>query len=626
MHKQVLRAGLFGPASLFCLVAQASHDTLNLQQQWVTATRTSQASQARLAASSLLDRQAIEQSQAQSLPELLQRLPGISLTNSGGPGKATSLFMRGTPSNHVLVLIDGVKAGSVSSGGLAWQDLPLELIERIEVVRGPRSGLYGSEAIGGVIQIFTRQADSQQARPFFSLGYGSQATRTASGGVSGAAGPAWYSLAASSQASHGLEAKQPRASGYEADHDGYRNLASSLRGGVQLNDDLQLSASLLQARTHNDFDGVNSKRTTGFSAYSEGVQDVLGATLSYQPLGIWGSRVQVGRSQDKSDNFQDGRFYSRFDSRRDSLSWQNDFTLSAGHVFSLGVDGQRDEINGSTPYARDNRDSHGLFSQYLGERGRHQWQVNLRRDEDEQFGRHDSGSLAYGYQLNHALLLSASYGKAYKAPTFNQLYYPGFGNPQLQPEQSRSAELGLSAEHDWGQWSLHAYRSEIDNLIATVTRLVNGKRQSMAEGVDRALIHGLEMQLSSQWQAWSWQANYSLIDTQNRSRRLVAGQSLYGKPLNRRPRQTFNLELDRALGRFSLGGSLHAQGASYDDLAKQTELAGFVTLDLRGEYRLSPAWRLQARLSNLLDADYQTVDGFNQPGRGAWLTLRYNAL
>ena len=159
-----------------------------------------------------------------------------------------------------------------------------------------------------------------------------------------------------------------------------------------------------------------------------------------------------------------------------------------------------------------------------------------------------------------------------------------------------------------------------------MTRLVNGKRQSMAEGVDRALIHGLEMQLSSQWQAWSWQANYSLIDTQNRSRRLVAGQSLYGKPLNRRPRQTFNLELDRALGRFSLGGSLHAQGASYDDLAKQTELAGFVTLDLRGEYRLSPAWRLQARLSNLLDADYQTVDGFNQPGRGAWLTLRYNAL
>lgn len=109
MHKQVLRAGLFGPASLFCLVVQASHDTLNLQQQWVTATRTSQASQARLAASSLLDRQAIEQSQAQSLPELLQRLPGISLTNSGGPGKATSLFMRGTPSNHVLVLIDGVK-------------------------------------------------------------------------------------------------------------------------------------------------------------------------------------------------------------------------------------------------------------------------------------------------------------------------------------------------------------------------------------------------------------------------------------------------------------------------------------------------------------------------------------
>ena len=599
---------------------------LTLQQQVVTSTRTEQAASASIAALTVIDRQQIERSQAQSVPELLQRVPGISLVNNGGPGKSTALYMRGSNSNHVLVLIDGIKVGSVTSGGAALQDLPVELIERIEVVRGPRSSLYGSEAIGGVIQIFTRKGDGQGTKPFFSAGYGTHDSYQGSAGVSGGAGNGWYSLATSSADGDGLNVKTADASGYEDDSDGYRNLSGSLRAGYHFDSGLELDGSLLQSRAHSDFDSVSSTRTSGFAANADSEQKVVGGRARFSPLQPWRVTLQAGRSEDKSDNFQDQAFYSRFDSRRDSLTWQNDLSLADGHNLTLGADWQRDEVNGSTAYALDSRDNQGLFIQYLAQLGRHDLQLSLRSDDDEQFGEHSTGSLGWGYVLTDTLRLTASYGTAYKAPTFNQLYYPGFGNPDLQPEESQSLELGLAGEHAWGHWAVNAYRSEIDNLIATVTRTVNGSSQSVAEGVDQARIRGVELQVGSELLGWQWQANYSLMDAQNRSKRSVGDTTYYGKELNRRPGQLFNLDLDRAFGDVSVGASLHAQDSTYDDLANQDELAGFATLDLRGEYRLNREWRLQSRVANLFDADYQTVDGYNQPGQAVYFSVRYQAL
>jgi vitamin B12 transporter len=193
--------------------------------------------------------------------------------------------------------------------------------------------------------------------------------------------------------------------------------------------------------------------------------------------------------------------------------------------------------------------------------------------------------------LGDELRLTASYGTAFKAPTFNQLYFPGFGNPQLDAEQSRSLELGLAGQHSWGHWAVNAYRSEIDNLIATVNTVVGGQTQSRAEGVDLARIRGLELQLGSEWLGWQWTANYSLMSAENRSERSSrTGIAYYGKQLNRRPGQLFNLDMDRAFGAFSVGASVYAQNSTFDDLENQTELSGFATVDLRGEYRLTPEW------------------------------------
>lgn len=329
-------------------IGQLAAAPLDLEQQVVTATRTAQTAQQSLAAVTVLDRERIERSQAASLPELLKQVPGVSLANNGGPGKSTALFMRGTESDHVLVMIDGIKIGSVSAGGAALQDLPLELIERIEVVRGPRSSLYGSEAIGGVIQIFTRKGRGQGVKPFFSAGYGTHDTYTGSAGVSGGDGRGWYSLGVSGSDTDGINVKSAGTSGYENDADGYRNLSATLAAGYRFDNGLELDANLLQAKSHNDYDSVNSRRTSGFGANADGESKVFGTRARFSPLEPWRVTLQAGRSEDKSDAYQDGRFSSRFDSRRDSLAWQNDIDIAAGHMLTVGADYQRDEINGTT--------------------------------------------------------------------------------------------------------------------------------------------------------------------------------------------------------------------------------------------------------------------------------------
>ena len=615
MSKSLLRPAALTLSAISAISQAQAADPARLNDQLVTATRTVQTAQQSLAAVTVFDRAQIEQSQATSVPELLRKVPGVSFANNGGPGKNTSLFMRGSESDHVLVLIDGIKIGSVSSGGAALQDLPLELIERIEVVRGPRSSLYGSEAIGGVIQIFTRKSNGTGAKPFFSAGVGTHDSYSGSAGIAGGDGKGWYSLGLSGADTDGINVKSVGSSGYEDDADGYRNLSAALSAGYRFDNGLELDANLLQAKSHNDFDQVNRRRTSGFHANADGESRVFSTRARFTPLEPWLVTLQVGRSEDKSDAFQDGAFYSRFDSRRDSASWQNDLSLASGHTLTLGVDYQQDEVSGTTDYAEDSRDNTGTFAQYLGEVGRHDWQLSLRHDDNQQFGQHDTGNIGYGYALSDELRAIISYGTAFKAPTFNELYYPGYGNPELDAETSRSLEVGLAGQHAWGHWSVNAFRTVIDDLIAYDSSIM------APANVDEARIRGVELVLGSQLLGWDWNANYTLLEPENRS----SGPN-DGNELARRAKQLFNLELDRRLGDFSVGASLHAEGQRFDDLANTKELSGFATLDLRGEYRINPEWRLQTRVANLLDADYQTAQGYKQPGQALYFTVRYQAL
>ena len=409
--------------------------------------------------------------------------------------------------------------------------------------------------------------------------------------------------------------KSPGTSGYENDADGYRNHSAALRAGWRFDNGLELEGTFLRAKSHNDYDQVNRRGTAGFSANADGEQNVVSGRARFSPLAFWQVTLQAGRNEDKSDTYQDGSFYSRFDSRRDSASWQNDLTLAEGHVLTLGVDYQREEVNGTTDYDEDSRENNGAFVQYLGEYGRHDWQVSLRRDNNEQFGQHETGNVAYGYALTDALRATVSYGSAFKAPTFNELYYPFYGIADLDEETSHSLEVGLSGVHDWGHWSLNAYRTKVKDLI-----VYDSSIQGPAN-IDEARIRGLELEVGSRSFGWDWSANYSLLEPENSG----SGDN-EGNELPRRASQMFNLELDRRFGDFAVGATLHAEGRRYDDVANDNELSGYADVDLRGEYRITPEWRLQARVANLLNADYETALGYNQPGQAVYFTVRYQAL
>jgi len=599
------------PTAALLLLGSPSAFATDMDPVIVTATRTALTADETLSSVTVITRKEIERQQAQSVQDLLRGIPGVDIANNGGPGKATWVFLRGTESDHVLVLIDGVKVGSATLGTTAFQDIPVEQIERIEIVRGPRSSLYGSEAIGGVIQIFTRKGGGA-LKPYFSIGGGRYQTYSSSAGVSGGGERGWFSLNASGLDTKGFNAcygkPSPGGAGCfttELDKDSYQNLSGSLRAGYRFDNGLELDVHALRAEGDSEFDG-------GFVNESESVQQVLGGTLRFSPLNIWHATLTAGRSQDESDNFKNGTFQSRFVTERDTLSLQNDIDIAVDHLLTIGVDYQDDSVDGTTAYAVTSRDNTGLFTQYQGQFGDHDLLLSMRRDNNEQFGNRNTGGAAWGYALSKGLRLSASYGTAFKAPTFNELYFPGFGNPDLRPEESDSFELGLAGRPAWGHWSLNAYETRVDDLIAFDSSIF------APANIDQARIRGLETVIGTRLGNWDLNTNLTLLDPKNRS-----GGANDGNMLPRRARQSLRFDADRDFNQYRIGATLLIAGKRYDDLANTRRLGGYATLDLRAEYALAKDWRLQARIENLLDKDYETAAFYNQPGRSLFLTLRY---
>ena len=607
------------------LSAFATEEPLPLNPQVVTASRTLVTPIAPVASSTLIEREQIERSQARTVPELLRGLAGVSITSNGGRGKSSSLSIRGTQDKHLLVLVDGVKVGSATSGSAALQSIPLEQIERIEVVRGPRSSLYGSEAMGGVIQIFTRHGEREGLRPWASLGAGSRSSYDGSAGVAGGNGAGWFSLGLAGESTDGINARAYRPSApraYESDADGYRETSASLRGGYRFANGLELDGNWLQAESHSDFDTRASNGNSGRYAYNDGELQVIGARARFTPLDPWAVTLQAGHSEDRSDAFQDGRFFSRFDTERDSFGWQNDLSLSDDHLLTLGFDYRRDRIDTSSRYAEDSRNNKAGYAQYMGAFGRHGVQLGLRRDRDSLFGSHDTGSLGWSYELTPELLFSASWGTAFRAPTFNDLYYPASGNtagnPDVQPEESQSYELGLAGNHAWGHWSLNAFENQIDDLIIWA----RDGAVLRPDNVETARIRGLEAVLGTELAGWDIATNLTFLDPRDRS------AANHGNLLPRRARRTLNIDLDRDFGRVGVGATLYASSERFDvaSNSEASRLPGYALVDLRSEYRVNEEWRLQARLSNLFDRDYETAQTYEQPGRAIHFTLRYQAL
>jgi len=590
----------------------------------VTATRTAQTADEVLSSVTVISREDIERRQARSVEDLLRGTQGISITNNGGPGKNTSVFMRGTESDHILVLIDGVRAGSATSGGAAYGNIPIEQIERIEIVRGPRSSLYGSEAIGGVIQIFTRKGGKEGFTPSFSIGGGSYGTFNGSAGLSGRSKRGWFNMNISGKNTNGFNScsgkPYPNGAGCftnEPDRDGYQNVAGSFRAGYLFKNGLDIETNFMRSSGKVNYDGKYSNK-------SELVQQVFGGKARYSPFEFWKVTLAGGRSRENSKDFlgQGKNFKSRFDSRRDTITLQNDFTLNKSHLLTVGADYKNDTVSSSEDFEVTSRNNLGAFAQHQATVFKQDLELSIRYDENEQFGGNVTGGAGWGYTVTEWLRFTANVGTAFKAPTFNELYYPGgYSNANLRPEESVSYEFGTSGKIKQTNWAFNIYETQIHDLIANDASWV-------PQNINKVRIRGFEGMISTRIKKWQINTNLTLLDAQNKSSGINRGNIL-----PRRAKESFRFDVNRKFDKFKLfglsfnkstiGTQLLVVGQRYDDLANTRKLDSYVKLDIRGEYTLNQNWRLQGRIENISNERYETASFYNQPGRNFFITLRY---
>lgn len=575
----------------------------------VTASRTARTQDQTLAAITVIDRAEIDRVQPQSLQALLAGRAGIALANNGGAGKATSVFLRGTESDHVLVLVDGIKLGSATSGGASLQDIPPEQVERIEIVRGPFSSLYGSEALGGVIQIFTRRPHGGFV-PSFTVAAGSERTRRATLGIGGRHGDAtqggWYAINAAHGSTEGINAyRGPR--NFDPDLDGYRNDSLVLQGGWRFDERWDVEARVFRAEGRNEYDGSANN-------IADTVQQTVGGRLRHAPTDALRIDLSLASSADLSDNYRNEVHSSTFSTRRRMATLQADATVGDA-LLTFGVDWQADRVESNTRYARDSRIHRGLFAQWQQDFGAQSLQASLRRDEDSQFGGVTTGSALWGWSIGDALRLSARYGTAYKAPTFNELYFPGYGNPALQPERARSVEVGLRGEHGAGSWSLNAFETRIDDLIAYDADL---RPTPGPNNIDRARIRGVEAVGDLRLADWDLRASATWLDP-----RADGDNASRGHHLPRRPARSGRIDVDRRFDRFSLGAGVIGAGKRYENLANTRRLDGYGLVDLRVGFAFARDWSIQLTAGNVFDKRYETAEFYNQPGRHWLLALRH---
>ena len=571
----------------------------------ITATRTPRIVGELLNDVSVVSQEEIARSGQSTLADLLRSIPGVDVGNNGGPGKTTSVFLRGANSAHTLVLVDGMRINSATVGATALEHIPLGQIERIEVLRGPASSLYGADAIGGVIQIFTK-APKGPARPTLNAGAGSYGTYTAGAGWSGETNGILFGLQAGRYETAGFTAiKNPASSSFNPDADGYRNTHFSGQVARRFGSDHEVGARVFYSDGLSHYDSSFPARGFDFR---------LAQTLSSQQLYSrnrlapnWQSVLRYGDSEDESTNITDAASRSVFRTRQGQLSWQNDIMLG-DHVLIAGIERLNQKVDGDTSYVVNERVITSVLAGFQGRFGDHRLQLNLRNDNNSQFGNRTTGMAGYGYQITPALRASLNTGTGFNAPSFNQLYFPGFGVPTLRPEQAVNREAALHFDNGSSQAGIVTYRNRVTDLI------VNTGPSFAPTNVGEASLSGTSLTYKGQLGNYRVRANLDLQDPKD---------AATGNLLPRRAKQHLSASLTRTFGRWTVGTELSASSERYDNAANTLRLGGYGIVNAYLDYAIEPSWSVLARFNNLFNKSYELVRDYGVPGANFFVALRY---
>ena len=591
----------------------------------VTANRSTQDKFDVLAATDIFTRDDIEKIQPLSVAELLTRVAGITVATQGTSANTTSLFMRGSNSDHVLILVNGIRVGSATLGVKDISSIPVQLIERIEIVRGARAALWGSDAIGGVIQIFTRQLayDDENGRVQVGAAYGTHNYKQGYGAIAFGNKTNNYTLSANVEKSDGFDILKPVAGSFSADQsdkDGFDRQSVALTGSSQLtkNNSLEINAQYDQGNYQFDASHFFGGDETDYKNYQVLVRDHLQLNNYYL-------QTSLATSQDNNeDNFTayGGAQNSFFTTKRDQASALIQLPLANNNDSEIiaGVDWYQEKVKSSTLFSKVNRNANAVYVTGRQQLNRLKLEASLRRDKVGDINAQTTYQLGAGYQVSNNALIALTHGTAFKAPTFNALYWPADaffqGNKDLKPETASNTELLARFQDSTYRIELSLYKTSFNDLI------VNGPADPTNQwglwtpnNVASATIKGAEATLSASFSAWSHHLTLSHIDAQDDSTK---------EQLLRRPYFSANYNIAYHLDVWSIAVDVNHQGSRYDNLNfVRTKLASYTLVNLNINYQATNELTLHAKITNLADRSYQHVPEYQGDGRNFKIAVDY---
>lgn len=598
----------------------------------VTANRSQQDKFISLSSTQVITEEQVLAMQVSNVTDILSTIAGITVVNQGGAGQVSSMFMRGTNSNHTLILVDGVRINSATIGTTNLAAITPSQIARIEVVKGPRGALWGSDAIGGVVQIFTKQLNSGEGN--VTAGIGSNGLMQADGAIGFGNSQHNLSLGIAGDSSNGFNAytTDPYPGDInENDSDGYDRFSINGVANSQLSNTMSLQLVSRFERGSSQFDASYpdspcwDEPSLTCPTYFANEQDHENYSLKfssrYQGDQLF-SEFSIATSQDEAETFGKGINKSerdRITTERDQLSFINQYSVNSKASISLGLDYYTEEVSTNTDkdpwqagfqsWSPNERDVSAIFLQ-----GREQWrnifvEVALRYDDIENVGNETTYNASFGYQINNDLLFSLNRGTGFKAPSFNDLYWPGSGNPDLAPEEITNSELLLRYRYRLGNVEFTAFDSDIDNLIAWAP---NEFGLWQPANVNSASIKGLETTISANVNNFTHQLALAYVDTED---------DVTGKKLLRRPKINATYSIVYDWQRLSVSGLVSYHDESLD--SGDVILDRYVLIDLGLAYQINEHISVKAKLNNVFDERYQTAANYYGDGSNYKASITY---
>jgi vitamin B12 transporter len=576
----------------------------------VTATRSSQPIADVLADLTVIGHDEIVRSGAQSLAEVLQRQPGVEVTMNGGPGSTSGAFLRGANRGQTLVLVDGLRVGSSSVGATSLEAIPLDQIERVEILRGPASSLYGADAIGGVIQVFTKRARGNAFSGSASAGYGTYDTRKASATLRGAGGPLAFSLTGGGTRSAGFNSiVNPDNFSYNPDQDGYSN--ENVGGNAVLTwaTGQEVSAQYFRNRLDNAFDAgapyFDDRTVTTLEAWSVVSRNRIADR--------WTSTLTIGEGSDDSVSLTSfGE--SPFKTTQRQYTWQSDWTLPLG-ALSVALERREEHVATDSEFAVTQRNTNSVTGVYQLRHDALAVQANLRHDNSSQYGGKTTGGIAGGYRLSPQWRLTAGYSTGFKPPSFNDLYFPFFSNPALEPESARNTEIAVYWTSSYGdaRWEGRAigYYNKVDDLIVFQC---DADFNCRPDNVDSATLKGVTLGVDVAWRDTRVQGSLDLQRPED---------DRTGNLLPRRARRHGALTVLQQAGPAQLGVEVVASSLRYDNAQNTIRMGGYGVVNLTLDWTFAKGWSLLVRGNNVLDKNYELAADYSTGGAQVFAAIRW---